>query len=123
MSKKELYIDKKASNDSTFGHLDVNDLSSATNWVEVESCKEVMVYVESKSGTNTTFKTCVEISPDGTFNGGCFRENGSDVTLQGEGYMHIHNTKAIEYLRVRCIAVEGAGAAVNVCLQGFRKSN
>jgi len=100
--------------------MDVNDINSATDWFKVEPYVEFMIFVERKTGTETTFETCVEISPDGEFNGGCFVEDGAHVKLQGSGYMHIKNTRAIEYLSVHCKTIEGTPATVDVYIQGFR---
>ena len=122
MSKFELYIDENAANNESCNGLDVNDTEAATDWVKIESCEEVMIYIEPKSGASTVFETCVEVSPDGIFNGGCFVDEGELVKLQGSGFMHIYDTKAIEYLRVRCLTAQGAGATANIYIQGFRKT-
>ena len=100
--------------------LDVDNTTSRTDWFKVEPYVEFMIYVEKKTGTQTTFETCVEISPDGVFNGGCFVEDGIPVALQGSGYMHIKNTRAIEFLSVHCKTAEGTPATVDVYIQGFR---
>lgn len=45
-----------------------------------------------------------------------------DISLQGEVYMHIYDTIAVEYIRIRCKTAQGAAATVNIYIQGFRKA-
>lgn len=119
MATNERYINEK------YEGIDVNDLSSATEWIDVQSCDEIMIYIDSATGNSEAFEVGVEISPDGVFNAGCYKElvTGVDNELkeQGVGYMHLYNSVPIEYIRISCVTIEGSPSTVNIYVQGFRK--
>ena len=111
-----LYIDEKVEG------LDVNDTNAVSSWFKVEGCEEIIIYVESMTGTSATFDVCLEISPDGTFNGGCYKDpDGTEAKVQGEGHFQCHDTVPVEYVRVHCVVAEGSAATADIYIQGFRK--